>query len=277
MPEAPFSPYSYLNTHSHTHIPDGADPVSIDDLWSPLSPAVGDILVASTVNGKIVFRPYRISVPGANVRNALVLDNGDTTPTYKATLDSTAPTNVSPTSVAAAGTSLIFSHRDHTHGASDIASATTLTNFINNHLAATVGASGQQLTSNSAVMQNITNVVIPVGTSQVWKFSGTIIGLSSAAADWQFTFTGPAASVIHWATAQHVNAAGATVLVSQAAAGTAVNVTGTGANYPVEVFGTIVTGGTAGNLQLQAAQNTATVENTDFIVAGTNVIATRVL
>lgn len=58
-----------------------------------------------------------ISVPAANVRNVLGVDNGDTIPAWKTALDGTAPTKVVIPSSSAAGTSLIFSHRDHTHGA----------------------------------------------------------------------------------------------------------------------------------------------------------------
>ncbi len=78
--------------------------------------STGDLLVGSGVSN-----PARLAVqiPAANVRNVFGLDNGDTTPLWKTALDAVAPTASAPGDIAAPGTSLIFSHRDHTHGRSD--------------------------------------------------------------------------------------------------------------------------------------------------------------
>lgn len=269
--------------HAVTHWWGGDDQLTIDNLMPFRGVAVGDILVASTNSGQIVFRPYSIVVPGgAALRNAFVLDNGDTTPTYKATLDATNPTAVSPTSTAAPGTALIYSHRDHQHGATDIASATTLTNLtttVNNFIAleyTNAVSANQQLTSNSTAYQNVTNMILPLLANQVWRFSATVVGLSSAAANWKFQFTVPAGATLWFSTGQFTTSAGGLAIYSQVGAGTTVDVRGTGANLPVEVAGTVVCGGTPGNLQLQAAQNTATVETTDFIIAGSNIFGRRV-
>jgi len=54
-----------------------------------------------------------ISVPAANVRNVLGVDNGETAPSWKAMLDGTNPANAG--GAAAPGTSLIAAHRDHVH------------------------------------------------------------------------------------------------------------------------------------------------------------------
>lgn len=279
MVESNLPGYEY--NHNVSHHQGGADPLSLDFLY-PFTAANGDILVATLVNGRYVFRPYSVVVPGTTVlRNALVLDNGDTKPTYKPTLDGTNPTTMSPTTAAAPGTSLIYSHRDHAHPASDIASAaslSSLTSSFNTHVAweqRAVLTSGQQLTSNSAAYQNITQGVIVLGANEAWRFHGTIVGLSTAAADWKFQFTVPAGGVLWMMVGQYVDTAGVLTILSQVAAGTTVAVGGTAANYPVEIMGTVVTVGTAGNMQLQAAQNTATVETTDFIVQGTNIVAWR--
>lgn len=79
--------------------------------------AVGDTIVSATLDGRPQWRPYSLVVPAANVRNAFAVDNAETTPTWKATLDATAPTTIAEGDAAAAGTSLIYSHRDHKHGA----------------------------------------------------------------------------------------------------------------------------------------------------------------
>ncbi|KKL58870.1 hypothetical protein LCGC14_2221030, partial [marine sediment metagenome] len=54
-----------------------------------------------------------ISVPAANVRNVLGVDNGETRPSWKTALDGTAPADIANS--ASAGTSLVFAHRDHVH------------------------------------------------------------------------------------------------------------------------------------------------------------------
>lgn len=54
-----------------------------------------------------------ISVPAANVRNVLGVDNGETVPSWKTALDGTNPANIANS--ASPGTSLVFAHRDHIH------------------------------------------------------------------------------------------------------------------------------------------------------------------
>lgn len=73
-----------------------------------------------------------ISVPAANVRNVLGIDNGETTPTWKTALDGTNPAAAGPS--AAPGTSLVFAHRDHVHalgtlGATWVPGAQIIGNF----------------------------------------------------------------------------------------------------------------------------------------------------
>lgn len=110
-------PYGYLNGHSHSHTwKGGADPLNSDDL-APYTPTLGDVLVATTVNGKVVFRPYGLSVPAATFRNVLGVSNGETKPTWKALFDAVAPTTIAEADVAGAGVSESSARRDHRHGA----------------------------------------------------------------------------------------------------------------------------------------------------------------
>ena len=75
------------------------------------SPAVGSIIYVPAAGGG--WEELVISVPVANVRNALAIDNGETVPSYKTTLDATTPAAVD--AAGSPGTSLIYSHRDHVH------------------------------------------------------------------------------------------------------------------------------------------------------------------
>ena len=75
--------------------------------------STGDLYYASAAS-----TPARlgISIPAANVRNVLGLDDGDTVPAWKTALDATAPSTSAVGDAASSGTSLIFAHRDHIHG-----------------------------------------------------------------------------------------------------------------------------------------------------------------
>lgn len=80
------------------------------------APVRGDVITAQGATPK--WTRFAASIPGgAALRNLLGFDNGDLEPSYKVTLDATAPTTIAEGDAAAAGTSLIFSHRDHKHGA----------------------------------------------------------------------------------------------------------------------------------------------------------------
>lgn len=83
-----------------------------------------DTLADNVVDGDIIignvtpkWSRLPISIPALNVRNVLGIDNGELRPSWKTALDSTNPTTISIGSAASPGTSLIFAHRDHVHGA----------------------------------------------------------------------------------------------------------------------------------------------------------------
>lgn len=100
--------------HYKTHGLGGGDQLSLDDLVE--APANGSILVAQSIGpGRYGYREYALSVPAANVRNALAVDNGETRPTWKTTLDGTNPATLTVPNTGGPGTSLVYSHRDHSH------------------------------------------------------------------------------------------------------------------------------------------------------------------
>lgn len=75
------------------------------------APAIGSIIYVPSGSGG--WDELVISVPAANVRNALGIDNAETAPSWKTTLDATTPAAVD--AAGTPGTSLIYSHRDHVH------------------------------------------------------------------------------------------------------------------------------------------------------------------
>lgn len=81
-----------------------------------------DTLVDTVTDGDVIignatpkWSSLAISVPAANVRNVLGVDNGELRPSWKAMLDGTNPADVATS--ASPGTSLIAAHRDHVHKA----------------------------------------------------------------------------------------------------------------------------------------------------------------
>jgi len=79
-----------------------------------------DTLAGVVVDGDVIignvtpkWSRLAISIPAANVRNVLGIDNAELRPSWKTALDGTTPADIA--AAGSAGTSLVFSHRDHVH------------------------------------------------------------------------------------------------------------------------------------------------------------------
>lgn len=269
-----------LTYHGKNHGKDGHDKVihpllgGLHKGSDPNEPAVlGDVLVAQ--GSPTEFHRYGIVVPAAGLRNDFTVLPADTVPAWRPTVDTVNPVAITPGNAGAPGSQVIFARRDHEHDATAVASAAVVNALVAQEYSAAL-VSGQQLTSNSTVFQNITDMILPLAANQVWRFAMTLISLSTVAADFKFQFTVPAGAVLFFSTGGYT--AGGVYIASQAsiAAATTINLDGNGINIATEIYGTVICGGTAGNLQLQAAQQTATVETTDFVVARTNIWGRRV-
>jgi hypothetical protein len=94
----------------HKHgMPATPKTVANDTLWD----AAGDLAVGT---GADTATKLSLTVPAANILEVLGVVNGETTPTWKAVHDSTAPVTQAFGDAAAAGTALTAAHRDHKHG-----------------------------------------------------------------------------------------------------------------------------------------------------------------
>jgi hypothetical protein len=102
---------------------DGIDVAARDhaEAHNLLSTPHGDTLAAGVTDGSIVignvtpaWSELVISIPAANVRNVLGIDNGELRPSWKTALDATNPAAIGS---VGPGTSLVFAHRDHIHAA----------------------------------------------------------------------------------------------------------------------------------------------------------------
>jgi hypothetical protein len=123
--------------------------------------------------------------------------------------------------------------------------------------------SDQNVVNNSTVLTNVTDLVVAVAANTAYEFEAWIMFGVNTTADAKFAFTCPAGATLEWSyAATYVAVDGTTP--NQAGrvtgSGTALAIGVTGSNA-VLIKGTLVVAGTSGNLQLQAAQNTATVAN----------------
>lgn len=120
----------------------------------------------------------------------------------------------------------------------------------------------QNLTLSSTALQSVTALVAPVPAAGTFAFRGIIYYSSSSTADIKFAFLLPAAGTIVWNGPGVVpggtgtgDTTGSTAVASDASLSYAGN--GLGVIMACQIEGTYVAGGTAGNLQFRAAQNTS--------------------
>lgn len=117
--------------------------------------------------------------------------------------------------------------------------------------------------NNSAALQDDDELFAPVGASQTYIFEALLsyIAAASATPDIKFAFTIPAGATLLWS---GVGGGGSASEQTETASAAAKSWAATTALASVHVRGIVVVGGTAGELQLQWAQNVATAEDTDL-------------
>lgn len=122
-------------------------------------------------------------------------------------------------------------------------------------------ALAQGLTPSSTVLQNVTSMTVPLPATAgtIFRWRSVIYYDASAAADFKFAYTAPAGTTMRWSIHALNTAATGSVYATATASGTSVTIgaNGVGTVLPAYLEGDITMGGTAGNLQLQAAQNVA--------------------
>ena len=117
-----------------------------------------------------------------------------------------------------------------------------------------------QTVNNSSVFVNDNTLVLPVVASASYFWSLDLHFTSGITPDFKFTFTVPSgASGV--ARGQAVDATPLVTIIAADVATTVV-IPGAAAGVVVRAFGWLTTSTTAGNLQLQWAQNTANASNT---------------
>ena len=129
--------------------------------------------------------------------------------------------------------------------------------------------------NNSTTLVNDPELLFAIAANEVWEFELLAIINSSAVADIKFQFTGPAGSSIYRFNVGE-SAAATDFISATEPGGAAIDVRGQGiAMINAILEGIIINGATAGNLQVQWAQNTAEVSDTK-VLANSLLIAHKI-
>ena len=119
-------------------------------------------------------------------------------------------------------------------------------------------SAAQGLTPSSTVLQNVTAMVVALPTAGTYRWRSTVFYDASTTADFKIAYTIPAGATMRWGMSALATSGSAPTYSTTTVSGTAISIgalgVGTGAMARME--GDISMGGTAGNLQMQAAQNT---------------------
>lgn len=123
------------------------------------------------------------------------------------------------------------------------------------------------LTPSSTTMQDVGELVVAMPTAGTFAFDGFIIYSSSTTADIKISFTFPAGATVQWSglgvvTGGTLSGDGMFNIISASDSPIALGGNGVGALMSVRIEGVYIAGGTAGNLQFRAAQNTSDATNT---------------
>lgn len=124
-------------------------------------------------------------------------------------------------------------------------------------------ATEAQVVSNSTVFVNDSHLLLPMQINARYELTGMAVIDAGAAADFKIDWVGPAGFAMpRWLTHAPDTAANTNRGSAAASNVQTINGAGIGTFLYIPIWGIVTTAGTAGNLQLRWAQNTATVENT---------------
>lgn len=130
----------------------------------------------------------------------------------------------------------------------------TRANFLTTRIAV-----AQVLTASSTALQNVTNMVATLPTAGTFQFRCRMFYDATTTADMKFAFTIPAGATMRWG-ASALGTGGTNPIfstVTASAAAISVGALGVGTVLYAILEGEVTMGGTGGDLQLQAAQNTS--------------------
>jgi hypothetical protein len=129
-----------------------------------------------------------------------------------------------------------------------------------------------QPVTNNATFQNDNTLAITLAANSTYQIEGSISYLTTSnAADFKYTFTIPAGATVSLFTDASTAAAASTMCSITASGQTCTIVNNANYRGIIHVTGVVTTTATAGTLQFQFAQNTATAGQSVTIHAGSSV------
>jgi hypothetical protein len=141
----------------------------------------------------------------------------------------------------------------------------------------TVRKSSDQSVTSSTTVVNDSQLKFAVEASTTYIFQAWLYTYAAdGTPDIKVTFTGPAGSTVLWSSSQVIfNAGGSTTLTVVSAGGTTADLF-VDANFrAIQLYGTILNSTTAGDVQLQWAQNTSSANSTT-VKAGSYIYGIKV-
>jgi len=141
----------------------------------------------------------------------------------------------------------------------------------------TVRKSSDQTVTSSTTLVNDSQLLFAVAANETYIFQAWLYTFAAdGTPDIKVTFTGPAGSTVFWSSSQVIfNAGGTTTLTVVAPGATTADLFVDSNLRAIQLYGTILNGGTAGNLQFQFAQNTSSANGTS-VKAGSSIFGIKV-
>ncbi len=127
--------------------------------------------------------------------------------------------------------------------------------------------------STGSTLQNDDDLLFAVGVNEEWLVEVFLLRNTGATPDWKFQWSVPASCTIDGECTEHVGGSWGGEAFSEAAAVAIID--GGGADIPTSMWGIVRVAGTAGNVQLQWAQNTADAGDTK-VLRGSMLVARRI-
>lgn len=138
------------------------------------------------------------------------------------------------------------------------------------NVAKIVRKTADETVNNSSTLQNDDHLLLALASSEVWKFEFWLMYTSGSTPDFKAAITVPASATLVWETL------GATDTSSVVYGAATITASGTSRDFAsstgtrfLKITGIVANSTNAGNLQLQWAQNTATVSDTIVLTNST--------
>jgi hypothetical protein len=141
----------------------------------------------------------------------------------------------------------------------------------------TVRKSSDQTVTSSTVLVNDSQLKFAVAANETYIFQAWLYTYAAdGTPDIKVTFTGPSGSTVFWSSSQVIfNAGGSTTLTVVAPGATTADLFVDSNLRAIQLYGTILNGDTAGDLQFQFAQNTSSANGTS-VKAGSSIFGIKV-